>query len=115
MIAWLLHLIYPAKCVFCRKLLSKEETDLCLDCRKNLPYVEQQTKRVPFCEKSVAAFYYEDKVRDSVLRYKFRGSLSYADAYELIVGSMGTHFDPELKSHFINCSSQLQEYYQSMG
>lgn len=85
MIAWLSGLIYPAKCVFCGKLLSKEETDLCTACRIELPYVEQQTKRVPFSEASVAALYYEGVVRDSVLRYKFHGRQTYAAAYGRLV------------------------------
>ena len=25
---WLLNLLFPPKCILCRKLLSKEETDL---------------------------------------------------------------------------------------
>ena len=81
MIARLLELLYPSKCVFCGSLLSREETDVCDACRGSLPYVERQNKHIPFSEKSVAVFYYEAQVRESVLRYKFLGRMHYSAAY----------------------------------
>ena len=38
MIGPLLRLIYPPKCVLCRRLLTREQMDLCPDCRTNAPY-----------------------------------------------------------------------------
>lgn len=81
MIRRLLELIYPRKCVFCGSLLKKDETDLCSVCRDELPFVEKQTQHVPYSTRSVAVLYYEDHVRDSVLRYKFSGHMSYCAAY----------------------------------
>lgn len=81
MIFRLLELIYPSKCVFCDGLLSTEETDICASCRRTLPFVEHQTRRIPFSKRSIAVFYYESQVRDSVLRYKFFRQLSYCAAY----------------------------------
>ena len=31
-ISWLLDLLYPPKCVFCRRLLRPEEHDVCARC-----------------------------------------------------------------------------------
>lgn len=81
MIRWLIELVYPSKCVFCESLLGKDETDICTVCRRELPFVERQTKHVPYSTRSVAALYYEDHVRDSILRYKFAGRISYSAAY----------------------------------
>lgn len=43
----------------------------------------------------------------------YKEKMSYAEAYEIIVNSMGTHFDPQLKKYFINCHRELEAYYDS--
>lgn len=45
----------------------------------------------------------------------YKERMSYAEAYEVIVDSMGTHFDPQLKKYFINCHRELEAYYNSMN
>ncbi len=81
MLSYLLGLLFPAKCVFCRKLLERRETDLCIDCRRELPFCEMSVKRLPYSESTTAVFYYETEVRASILRYKFHGMLQYSAAY----------------------------------
>lgn len=49
-----------------------------------------------------------------VSRRCYKEKMSYSDAYDIITSSMGTHFDPDMKEPFINCSSKLQAYYQSL-
>ena len=34
---WLKALLFPPKCVLCGKLLEREETDLCHECRMDRP------------------------------------------------------------------------------
>ena len=81
MLERLLELLYPRKCVFCTRLLTREETDLCAECRTGLPYCEAKPFRIPYAARSVAVFYYEDDVREAVLRYKFGGRREYAKVY----------------------------------
>ncbi len=78
MIRWLLTFIYPPKCVFCCRLLGKEETDICSVCRKKLPYAEILHRSIPYSDNNTAVFYYEGYVREAILRYKFRGKRHYA-------------------------------------
>ena len=80
-LSWFLELLYPSKCVFCDGLLTKEETELCSRCRKELPYCEGTVRQVPFSKDTTAVFYYEAQVRESVLRYKFRRNPQYSHAY----------------------------------
>ena len=77
----LLELLYPRKCVFCTRLLGREETDLCTECRTGLPYCEGKQKSIPYSAKTAAVFYYEGDVREAVLRYKFGGQMQYAQAF----------------------------------
>lgn len=50
-----------------------------------------------------------------VSRRSYKEKMSYAEAYEIIVDSMGTHFDPQLKKYFINSHRELQAFYDSCG
>ena len=78
---WLLELLYPPKCIFCGKLLSKNESDLCKECRHSLPEANNPIKRGEFFECCYSSYYYEEFVADSVKRYKFHGMQQYAEAY----------------------------------
>ena len=49
MIRWLTKLLFPPKCVLCRKLLQKQETDLCRSCREDAPeFVKSKRKGIIF-------------------------------------------------------------------
>lgn len=76
----LMQLLYPPKCVLCRKLLTEEESDLCGQCRRDTPEVSE-SRKLPYLAKQTSLWYYEGSVRESILRYKFRGSRSYSEIY----------------------------------
>ena len=77
----ILDLLYPPKCVFCGNLLSREETDLCHQCRKDAPVFRKANFRISFVAGWTAVWYYKDTVRESLLRYKFSHRRNYAPAY----------------------------------
>ncbi len=74
-------LLFPPKCVLCAKILEDQETDLCHSCRADTPKYSVQNIKLPYLAKHSALWYYEDKVRSSLLRYKFRNARSYAQVY----------------------------------
>lgn len=76
-----MSLLFPRKCVLCRKILSDHETDLCHDCRKNAPELNKAKLKISFVARWTAVWYYKDDVRSSVLRYKFGRARSYAGIY----------------------------------
>ncbi|MBR2047083.1 MAG: ComF family protein [Oscillospiraceae bacterium] len=77
----LLELLFPRKCVLCQILLPSEQTDLCRDCRSVVPEWNRGGRILPGIESYAAVWYYEDQVRDSLLRFKFSGKRYYARAY----------------------------------
>ncbi len=81
MFHWLLALLFPPKCVLCKTLLAKEETDFCHACRENAPEFGKSNLKLSFLAGWTAVWYYKDTVRESLLRYKFSGRRSYAPAY----------------------------------
>lgn len=79
----LLDLLFPPKCVFCRKLLQSGERDLCALCQRELPWIAggpaEQTGE--FYALAVSPLWYQGTVRDSFHRYKFGGAVGYAKTY----------------------------------
>ncbi len=81
MLKQILHLLFPPKCVLCKRLLTKQETDICHNCRTETSEFRQNKRKIPYIEKWIALWYYKGNVRTSLLRYKFHNRRSYADAY----------------------------------
>lgn len=81
MIQRILNLFFPPKCVLCRKLLSKDQTDLCSHCRENAPEFPESKIKLSFLAHWTALWYYKDDVRNSLLRFKFGGQRGYAKSY----------------------------------
>ena len=83
---FLMSLLFPPRCVLCRKLLDKNETDLCRNCRIGVPEYCNLKRKLQFLDSFAAVWYYEDNVRSSLLRYKFHGARSYASSYGRFLG-----------------------------
>lgn len=78
---FLLNLIFPPKCILCRKVLEKRETDLCHHCRTHVATFTKSKSRIPFVARWTSLWYYKEEVRSSIHRYKFGRSRNYASAY----------------------------------
>ena len=77
----LLRLLFPPKCILCGKLLKKDETDLCRNCRVDSPYCHKNNLKFSFLDSWVAVWYYDGYIRKSLHRYKFNRARHYADPY----------------------------------
>lgn len=77
----LLELLFPPKCVLCRRVLRREQTDLCPQCRADTPEANCRSRRIPHLAKLSALWYYEGSVRNSILHFKFRGKRNYGQVY----------------------------------
>lgn len=80
------RLLFPPKCVLCKKLLTKNETDLCHPCRENAPDFKRTERNIPFVAHWTALWYYKDTVRSSLHRFKFSGRRNYAEVYARLLG-----------------------------
>ena len=78
-IVW--ELFFPPKCVLCKKVLAKEETDLCRDCREHQPEYTEHKIKLSFLAQWTGLWYYKENVRSSILRYKFYGRRSYGQIF----------------------------------
>ena len=75
------NLLFPPKCVLCRKILHDSETDLCHQCRTEISEHPDTSIKLPYLAKWHALWYYEGNVRNSLLRFKFHNARSYAQVY----------------------------------
>ena len=77
----LLDILFPPKCVFCGKIVSGG-IKVCDKCEGTLPETgSNASQKGDFFSVCVSPFYYEDAVRDSLLRYKFNEASAYAPVY----------------------------------
>ena len=83
MLSNFLDLLFPPKCIFCGKFLKKGAQCLCPSCVDTLPFTKGADVRQKgnFYDVCVSPLFYEGDVRKSILRFKFRGAVAYADCY----------------------------------
>ena len=79
----ILDLLFPPKCIFCGRFLSKGAECLCEKCETGLPFTTgaQVSQKGEFYDECVSPLRYEDDVRKSILRFKFKGAAAYAECY----------------------------------
>lgn len=89
----LYNLIFPPKCILCQKLLSSPETDLCHSCRTDTEEFPKPKRKISFVAGWTSMWYYNGKVRHSMLLYKFYGRRNYGAVYGRLL-AMKLHRDP---------------------
>lgn len=74
-------LLFPPKCVFCRRVLEKY--GVCDKCKASLPYrlPAESKDKVMFVDGVYSCFNYEGDVKNAIIRYKFGGMACYAEDF----------------------------------
>lgn len=90
-----LDLLYPPRCVFCRRIMRSSAERVCPDCARTLPYAGARGERHgDFFSVCRAPLLYEGTVRESLLRYKFQECPGYAAPYgEMLAVCIRTELD----------------------
>lgn len=91
----MLRLLFPPKCVLCKKILTGNETDLCHKCRKDAPVFSRAKSNIPFIAHWTALWYYKDDVRKSIQRFKFGNRRNYASIYARLLAMRLSEVYPE--------------------
>ena len=77
--------LFPPKCVLCRCLLDRDDTDLCRRCRAETDGYPQGKLKLQFIDRAAAVWYYKDNVRKALHRYKFRRAGFLAEPFGKMV------------------------------
>ena len=81
LLAYLKEILFPSKCILCRELLKREETDLCGRCRRETDDYPQGKLKLQFIDRAVAVWYYKERVRKALHRYKFNRAMFLAEPF----------------------------------
>lgn len=88
-----LDIFFPAKCPLCQAVLKQEETDLCHNCRRDTDEFPKPKRKISFVAGWTSMWYYNGKVRRSLLLYKFYNRRSYGVIYGRLL-AMKLHREP---------------------
>ncbi|MCD8087600.1 MAG: double zinc ribbon domain-containing protein [Oscillospiraceae bacterium] len=77
----LLDLLYPTRCILCRRPIAPGRPDICPVCQDSLNRPPSSGRKGDFFSRCISALYYEGSVRDAIRRYKFEGVRAYAAAF----------------------------------
>ena len=94
---WLLDLLFPSRCVFCRQFLPPGPPRICERCNETLPRTSDGgRRRGDYFAECISALYYENDVREAIHRYKFDGVQAYAPVFgELLAQCIYEHLEGE--------------------
>lgn len=82
----LLDLLFPPKCAFCRRVLHRGEDGVCARCETELPHTKNGgAQDGDFFSVCIAPLFYEGRVRDAVLRFKFHEATAYAKVFGRLI------------------------------
>lgn len=96
LISYLLDLLYPPKCAFCRELVAPEAHGICESCRKQLPFTSKGgLQHGNFFTACLSPLYYEEEVREALLRYKFHGVTAYQEPFSTLIAECVAEYGPE--------------------
>lgn len=90
--AALLDLFFPPKCPFCGKVL--DHAGICPACEKALPWTEEGAgvRELSGGVRCAAPLWYEGKVREGLLRFKFQGARAAGPLGELVARCAAERF-----------------------
>ena len=77
---WLLELLYPSKCMCCRKILDGGGA-ICPACADKLTYLDRPVPGVRGAARCEAVLCYEGDFREAFHRFKFGGMRRYAEDF----------------------------------
>ena len=85
LIDWFLDLLYPTKCIVCRKRLPPGIPTICPTCQETLPLASDIHTKGKYISDCVSAVRYEGAVREAILRFKFGDAQIYRIAFGELV------------------------------
>ena len=85
LIDWFLDLLYPTKCIVCRRRMQPGIPTICPVCRETLPFADNVRTRGKYIDGCVSAVHYEGNVREAILRFKFGDAQIYHIAFGELV------------------------------
>ena len=78
-----LDFVFPRRCPFCGAVAGKEL--LCKKCLRSLPFTGEHAVREGTFGRCAAPLYYEDRVREAILQFKFKAKLGGLSCFGMLM------------------------------
>lgn len=116
MVKYILNLIYPSKCMFCKTILVKNNIRyeyICKDCHDKLPFISDQSvsiihrnkennlSRNYYFDDCISSFYYKDMIARSICNFKFNNKKLYAIPFSCYLGYTIKRFYRDINFDFV--------------
>ena len=101
-ILWVLDLLFPPKCPFCRSVLDDPRAPVCPACQPTLPWLEKKEsfRKVDHTDGCRSVLTYRDRVKACIRRYKFTPVQAYAVPLGLLMAQcVADH--PDIQPDFV--------------
>lgn len=79
----ILDFFFPRRCPFCGAVAGKEL--LCKKCLRSLPFTGEHAVREGTFGRCAAPLYYEDRVREAILQFKFKDKLGGMSCFGMLM------------------------------
>lgn len=79
----ILDFFFPRRCPFCGAVAGKEL--LCKKCLRSLPFTGEHAVREGTFGRCAAPLYYEDRVREAILQFKFKAKLGGLSCFGMLM------------------------------
>ena len=79
----ILDFFFPRRCPFCGAVAGKEL--LCKKCLRSLPFTGEHAVREGTFGRCAAPLYYEDRVREAILQFKFKAKLGGMSCFGMLM------------------------------
>lgn len=79
----ILDFFFPRRCPFCGAVAGKEL--LCKKCLRSLPFTGDHAVREGTFGRCAAPLYYEDRVREAILQFKFKAKLGGLSCFGMLM------------------------------
>ena len=115
----LINLLFPPKCIFCHKLLWKEDDKsdyICSSCENDFPRTTPANcvTTSDFITKCVSPLFYRGHVRDSIHRFKFYRCQFYSSPYAQLIEEC-LHEHPDIMFDYITWVPLSKKRYRKRG
>lgn len=90
----ILDFFFPRRCPFCGAVAGKEL--LCKKCLRSLPFTGEHAVREGTFGRCAAPLYYEDRVREAILQFKFKAKLGGLSCFGMLMAECAAeHYSGE--------------------
>lgn len=117
MLKYILEILYPPKCTFCKNLLTttnKENKYICKTCHQSLPFIFNDISKISdrdiyykflnrnyYFKECISVFFYEGIIATSIRKFKFYNKLSFSSLFSYYISLFVNDFYSDVNFDFI--------------